>query len=56
MKRPRTRADLVDELIYRSYEHNRKIAPNITPEEWRKLFGDAVDRLEERFQREAADV
>lgn len=42
-----TPAELVDYLTYSNYAHNRNLAPHITPERWKKVYGaDAVDRME----------
>lgn len=43
---------IVDRLIYLSYSHNRKLAPEITPERWAKVFGPTTPVMEEQFQRE----
>ncbi len=44
---------IIDELTYRSYRHNRRLQPEISPERWKKLFGhDAVEAMEERLQAE----
>ena len=43
---------ILDELTYRSYAHNRQLAPHITPERWAKVFGESAERLEKRFQDE----
>lgn len=45
--------NVVDELTYRSYQHNRRIAPGVSPERWQKIFPDA-ERMEHRFQSESA--
>lgn len=31
----------VDWLMYKSYEHNRKNSPHISPESWRKIYYNA---------------
>lgn len=28
----------VDWLMYRSYEHNRNLSPEVEPERWRKIY------------------
>ena len=43
--------DLVGYLIYCSYKAHRKRSPEITPEEWSKLFVN-VEELEARYQAE----
>ena len=57
---PTTHGDLtpngiIYDLTYTSYAHNRRIAPHITPERWRKVYGPAVDEMEERFQRDSSN-
>ncbi len=47
-----TLAELIDELTYRNYAHNRRISPNVSPERWAKSYGPTVAALEERFLRE----
>ena len=34
-----TPEDIIDHLTYSNYAFNRDISPNITPEQWAKLFG-----------------
>ena len=43
---------IVNELTYQNYAHNRKISPDITPEQWEKVYGDESPQMEERFQNE----
>lgn len=43
----------VDELIYRSYAHNRTISPNVSPERWIKAYGYAAVEMEQRYMRES---
>ncbi len=51
----RTLTELIDELTYRNYEHNRRISPHVTPERWAKSYGPTVAAMEERFQREQSE-
>jgi hypothetical protein len=44
---------VVDELVYRSYAHNRARSPHVPYEDWRFTFGPRVYLLELRFQGEA---
>lgn len=44
--------ELVEELTYRSYAHNRNLAPHIKPETWVKAYGDSVPEMEARYLRE----
>lgn len=43
--------EIVDHLIYMSYRHNRKLTPEITPDQWALLFGQTA-AMEARFQQE----
>lgn len=43
--------EMLDELTYRSYRHNRRLAPDVTPEGWAKVF-EHGELLEARYQRE----
>ena len=45
-----TTHELVGELTYRNYEFNRKRSPEVTPEQWRSVYGGAVDLLERRYR------
>ncbi len=42
----------VDELVYRSYAHNRRLAPRIGPMRWACVYGDAAWEMERRYQAE----
>lgn len=42
--------EAIDDLTYRSYAHNRQLAPDISPERWAKVFPN-VAAMEERYQR-----
>lgn len=44
----RTR-EIIDELTYHSYFHNRRLSPDVPLSEWSKIFGN-VDQMEERYQ------
>ena len=46
---------LVDELTYRSYRHQREIAPQISPKRWESVFQN-VSQMEARYQKEIAFV
>lgn len=48
--RARTPVELLDELTYASYAHNRSHSPDVTPSQWGKIYPN-VDKLEERYQR-----
>ena len=41
---------LVNELAYRNYRHNRELSPNITPERWNAVYGDATAKMEGWYQ------
>ena len=45
--------DMVDELTYRSYAHNRALAPDVPAARWASVFKGAA-MLETRYQREIA--
>jgi hypothetical protein len=47
---------VVDELTYLTYAHNRNHAPHASPEDWRCIFGNKIDALEARYQRELSQV
>jgi hypothetical protein len=49
-----TARDLVDDLTFAAYAHNRDIAPHVTPERWAKVFPNAA-AMEERYQHERAN-
>lgn len=44
--------ELVDELTYRNYAHNRRISPGVTPERWAKAYGPTSVAMEARYQAE----
>jgi len=46
-----TARQIVDELTYINYAHNRRISPHVTPERWAELFPNA-QAMEARFQTE----
>lgn len=49
--------ELIDELTYINYAHNRDLAPGITPERWKKVYGaEAVEKMEARLQAERGKV
>lgn len=49
--------NLIDELTYSNYRHNRTISPDVTPEEWKAVYSFTnVDALERRFQAESRKV
>jgi hypothetical protein len=43
--------ETVDELTYKSYAHNRRRFPEVSPERWARVFADAAS-YETRFQAE----
>lgn len=51
-------SDLFDgvfsDLTYLNYACNRDVAPNITPQSWKKVYGQEVDEMEARYQAEKA--
>lgn len=48
--------ELVDELTYRNYAHNRRISPGVTPERWAKAYGPTAAAMEARYQRELDEL
>lgn len=47
-------AQLVSDLTYLNYAHNRRISPDVSPERWARIYGaDKVNSMEARFQSEA---
>ena len=46
-------AQLVDELTYINYKHNRNHSPDRTPEQWARVYPNA-EALEKRYQDERA--
>jgi len=47
---------VMDELAYHSYSHNRRRCPEDKPESYRCVFGGAVEAFERRYQRELGDL
>ena len=45
-------SEIVSELTYQSYAHNRQLSPDISPERWAKVFGVGAALMEERFHNE----
>lgn len=45
---------LMGDLVYKSYAFNRDQAPDITPQSWKKIFGEEVDEFEAKYQAEKA--
>ena len=43
--------DIFDELNYLSYRANRRMAPHVAPERWKKIY-KRVDEMEARFAAE----
>lgn len=43
--------DLIDELTYTNYAHNRRISPHISPERWARIYPNA-EAMERRFKTE----
>ena len=41
----------IDELTYSCYKYNRDRSPDITPEQWGKIFANA-NILEQKYQQE----
>jgi hypothetical protein len=45
-------ADIIDDLTYRNYAHNRQLAPSVSPERWEKIYGPQAREMEERYAAE----
>lgn len=43
---------LVDNLTYRSYKHQRDTFPDTHSERWEAIYGPQAVQMEERYQRE----
>jgi hypothetical protein len=50
-KKSSTELALLDNLTYYCYRHNRKLSPEISPEQWARIFG-STEAFEVRFQKE----
>ena len=46
---PMKAVELLDELTYMNYKYNRQRTPEITPEQWGKIYRN-VEALEARYQ------
>lgn len=44
--------DLVSDLTYINYAHNRQISPHISVERWEKVYGPTAPAMEARYQAE----
>ena len=45
-------SDLVCELTYINYAHNRRLSPHIAPDRWARIYPNA-EAMEKRFQAES---
>lgn len=41
---------IIDDMVYLNYRFNRERSPEITLDQWRKIYGDRVDVYETWFQ------
>jgi hypothetical protein len=41
---------IIDDCIYLNYRYNRDRSPDITPEGWKTIFGNKVDKYEVWYQ------
>jgi hypothetical protein len=48
--------ELKDYLTYVNYRANRGYTPEVTPEQWEKVYGQSVYAMEEKYQAEKAFV
>ena len=51
-----TSADLVQDLIFLNYCHNRRLSPGISPQRWEKVYGPSVWEMEEQYQGELTTI
>ena len=42
-------ADIICELTYINYKHNRELSPEISPERWEKVYGESTPSMERRY-------
>jgi len=49
---PVRRPNMVSELTYLNYAHNRKLSPHISAEQWEPIYGPTTMTMEARYQRE----
>lgn len=47
--------NIVSDLTYINYRHNRQISPHVTPERWEKVYGPSTKMMEFQYQRELAN-
>jgi len=47
-----TYGELIDELTYTNYKYNRDRSPEITPEQWKVVYGGRITKMEARYQHE----
>lgn len=43
--------EIIYDLVFINYAHNRDLAPDISPERWSRIYGDTT-AMEARYQRE----
>ena len=55
MKTATSYADLIRNLQYASYRANRIAAPEITPEQWQKVYGE-TGAMERQYQAETTNA
>jgi hypothetical protein len=45
--------EVVNDLTYINYKHNREISPHVTPKNWELIYGEhAVKRMERAYTQE----
>jgi hypothetical protein len=47
-----TPQEMIDELTYINYRHNRELSPQISVERWAAIYGPKSEYMETRYQRE----
>lgn len=52
---PMSEYDIRDTLTYINYAANRDMAPEVTPDKWKRIYGnDRVEQMEAWYQAERA--
>ena len=42
--------DILNDIIYLNYRYNRERSPEIPYQNWKRIYGDVVDKFEVWFQ------
>lgn len=46
--------EIISDLVYINYAHNRDISPEISPERWSQIYGDTTN-MEARYRKEKSE-